>query len=54
MYSLIYDDVTDFEAFGFTKNTKSKYLEKKKLVFLQLKRCIHYTLTVKIWKKVVL
>lgn len=37
MWSNVYDEVTDFEVYGF-KFVKSKYLENKKLLFLKIEK----------------
>ena len=39
----VYDDVTDFEVCGFTKNTKDKYLEKETLFSVQISKFIYRT-----------
>ena len=44
MWSNVYDEVIDFEVYGF-KFVKSKYLENKKLLFLKIKK--YYSLYLK-------
>lgn len=44
MWSNVYDEVTDFEVYGF-KFVKSKYLENKKLLFLKIEK--YYSLYLK-------
>ena len=46
MSSKIYDEVTDFEVCGSTKNEK---IEKETLFFLQIQKHIYHSLGVKKW-----
>ena len=47
----MHDHLTDFEVCGSPKSQKLEYLENEIMIFLQIKRFIHYTLWAMIWKK---
>ena len=49
-----HDDVTDLEICGFHKNTNSRYLKKKTLFLLQIKKIIYHILRITLWQKIVL
>ena len=42
------------KSMNFTKTQKSRYLENKRLFFLQTKKIINYTSKTTLWQKIVL